>query len=69
MAPGEGLEPPTKWLIPKAFGTLPTAYERFNVPPALLSLDFSLTTHCLRPCLELLRMNTHPGPLTTLRVL
>ena len=59
MAPGEGLEPPTGWLIPNAFGTLPTE-QIFYVCLALLCFDLLFPMHGLRTCFKTFRIITYP---------
>jgi len=63
MAPGEGFPQKcgTGWLIPKAFGTLPAAKQKFNILPAFLCLNLLLPFHCLSACVILLTIYTDPG--------
>ena len=66
MAPGEGS--PTAgggagWLIPNAFGTLPTDYKEFDIVSAFLCLDLFFTVHGRRTSLALFAENACPGAL------
>lgn len=61
MAPGEGFPHScgTGWLIPNAFGTLPTE-QIFNIYLTLFCLDFFLPLHSFRTCSKTFRINTYP---------